>query len=424
MYLVQKSGWAKMNVLFLTLLDFNSIGERNIYTDLLREFVKNGHQVYVISPVERRRGKGTKIVREKSASILKLKIGNIQKTNLIEKGISTIMVESVFIAGIKKYFADVKFDLLLYSTPPITFQRAVEYVKKRDRARTYLLLKDIFPQNSVDIGLLSRTGVKSLIYTYFRKKEKRLYAISDWIGCMSQANVEYVLKHNPEIDPGTVEVCPNSIDVIDRSVDEGTRAVIRKKYGLPLDKTVFIYGGNLGKPQGIDFLIKCLHGQRKNGHVFFLVVGDGTEQRKLERFMEKYPQDNLKLMKHLPREDYDRMVGACDIGMIFLDHRFTIPNFPSRLLTYMQAKIPVLACTDPNTDIGKVIVEGGFGWWCESDDTEAFHDCVEQAGLAELKSYGIKGYAYLETRYSVESTYKTISASIGKGQEGRMIWMN
>ena len=60
-------------------------------------------------------------------------------------------------------------------------------------------------------------------------------------------------------------------------------------------------------------------------------------------------------MKYLPKDEYDAMIGACDVGLIFLDYRFTIPNFPSRLLAYMQAKIPVLASTDPNTDVGSVI---------------------------------------------------------------------
>ena len=84
-----------MNVLFLTLLDFNSIDEHNIYTDLLREFVKHGHEVYVISPVERRKKQKTKLLRGEKATILKLRIGNTQKTNIIEKGISTINIESV-----------------------------------------------------------------------------------------------------------------------------------------------------------------------------------------------------------------------------------------------------------------------------------------------------------------------------------------
>ena len=174
-----------MNILFLTLLDFDSIDERNIYTDLLREFYKNGHSVYAVSPVERRKKQKTTLLKSDKATILKLKIGNTQKTNVIEKGISTVSIEWQFISGIKKYFSDVTFDLVMYSTPPITFCNAIEYVKKRDNAKTYLLLKDIFPQNAVDIGMMTKSGWKGIIYKVFRKKEKQLYRLSDYIGCMS-----------------------------------------------------------------------------------------------------------------------------------------------------------------------------------------------------------------------------------------------
>lgn len=397
-----------MNILFLTLLDFNTIDERNIYTDLLREFYKNGHTVYVVSPVEKRKDQETKLLKSNKATILKLKIGNIQKTNIIEKGISTLLIEPQFISGIKKYFSDVKFDLVLYSTPPITFCNAIEFVKKRDGAKTYLLLKDIFPQNAVDIGMLTKSGVRGLIYKNFRKKEKKLYHISDYIGCMSPANVDYVIKNNPEIDPSIVEVCPNSVDPIDLSVDQQTREIIRKKYDIPLDKTVFIYGGNLGKPQGIDFMIDCLKSQEQNDKVFFLIVGDGTEFDKIQNYIHTDNPKNVKLMKRLPKNDYDKMVGACDIGMIFLDHRFTIPNFPSRLLSYMQAKIPVLAVTDSNSDIGKVIVDGGFGWWCESDNVGKFRNCItdilQEDNLIRTK----KVWSILQEKYDVKKSYIAI----------------
>lgn len=392
-----------MNILFLTLIDFNTIDEPGIYQDLLREFAKHGHHLYVISPVERRNHQETKVIKSDKATILKLKIGNTQKTNIIEKGISTISIEPQFIAGIKKYFSDVKFDLVIYSTPPITFCNAIEYVKKRDGAKTYLLLKDIFPQNAVDIGMMSKNGIKGLIYKIFRNKEKKLYRISDYIGCMSQANVDYLLKHNPEINPEKVEICPNSVEVVDMSVDKKTRDEIRRKYDIPLDKKVFVYGGNLGKPQGIDFMIECLKSQEKNKEVYFLIVGDGTEYGKIETYVESDKPSNVRLMKRLPKEDYDNMVAACDVGMIFLDHRFTIPNFPSRLLSYMQAKIPVLAVTDPNTDIGKVIVDGGFGWWCESNDVQAFCSYIdiiipnEKTPIAELEwNYLINNYSSLK----------------------------
>lgn len=403
-----------MNILFLTLLDFESLDEKNIYTDLLREFTKHGHNLFVISPVERKKKQESKLIETEKAAILKLKIGNTQKTNIIEKGISTIGIEPRFIAGIKKYFSDVKFNLVMYSTPPITFCNAIEFVKKRDGAKTYLLLKDIFPQNAVDIGIISKNGLKGIIYRSFRKKEKKLYRISDHIGCMSQANVDYILKHNPEIDAQRVEICPNSVEVMDISVDENARKEMRNKYGIPLNKKVFVYGGNLGKPQGIDFMIKCLKSQEGNEDIFFLIVGDGTEYDKIEDYINNDKPSNVRLMKRLPKEDYDKMVGACDVGMIFLDYRFTIPNFPSRLLSYMQAKIPVLAVTDPNTDIGKIIVEGGFGWWCESNDIKAFIRIMETISCENYNQNLIKHkeYSYLKEKYSTDISYKTIYKAI------------
>ena len=105
---------------------------------------------------EKRNGKDTVLVEKEKIKILNLRIGNIQKTNIIEKGISTILVSSQFKNAIKQYFSDVKFDLVLYSTPPITLLSAVGYVKRRDDAKTYLLLKDIFPQNAVDLEMMTK----------------------------------------------------------------------------------------------------------------------------------------------------------------------------------------------------------------------------------------------------------------------------
>jgi len=401
-----------MNVLFLSLGRYSSIKESEGYTDLLREFIRHGDKVYILSPVEKRDGSESKLIEEENSVILWVKTGNITKTNFIEKGISTVMIESQFLSAIKKHFPDVKFGLVLYPTPPITFVKVVEYIKKRDGAKTYLLLKDIFPQNAVDIGIMSKSGLKGLLYKYFRNKEKKLYSISDTIGCMSPANVQYVLDNNPEVDPKIVEVCPNCIEVIDKSVDEKTRVQIRGKYGIPLDKKVFVYGGNLGKPQGIPFLIECLEKCKDVDGAFFLVVGNGTEYGKLESYANSSCQKNFKLMSRLPKEDYDTMVGACDVGLIFLDHRFTIPNFPSRLLSYMQAKIPVLAVTDPNTDIGKVIVDGGFGWWCESNSVDGFVSEVQSIISSNICDKTVNEYQYLLDYYSCANAYHLIMRKI------------
>lgn len=396
-----------MNVLFMTIGKMDDIEEHTIYCDLLRYFRDAGHSVYTISPYEKRTGLQTAYEEKNGIHMLHVRTGNVTgMVSLIEKGLAQLSIEPIFIKAIKKYYSNVKFDLVMYSTPPITFCNAIEYVKRRDNAKTYLLLKDIFPQNAVDIGMMSKSGIKGHLYKFFRNKEKKLYGLSDYIGCMSPANVEYVKQNNPEIDNYRVEVCPNCIEVVDKSINAEQRRSIRKKYDIPLEKRVFVYGGNLGKPQGIDFLIECLHSQENSKDNYFLIVGDGTEYGKIEEFVKSSNQNNIRLMKRLPQEDYDTMVGACDVGMIFLDHRFTIPNFPSRVLSYMQAKIPVLACTDPNTDIGKIIEEAGFGSWCESNDVNGFVECVNK--IMQIQSVAEKEWNYLNKYYSTRNGYDII----------------
>lgn len=396
-----------MNVLFMTIGKMDDIEEHTIYCDLLRYFRDAGHSVYTISPYEKRTGLQTAYEEKNGIHMLHVRTGNVTgMVSLIEKGLAQLSIEPIFIKAIKKYYSNVKFDLVMYSTPPITFCNAIEYVKRRDNAKTYLLLKDIFPQNAVDIGMMSKSGIKGHLYKFFRNKEKKLYGLSDYIGCMSPANVEYVKQNNPEIDNYRVEVCPNCIEVVDKSINEEERRSIRKKYDIPLEKRVFVYGGNLGKPQGIDFLIECLHSQENSKDNYFLIVGDGTEYGKIEEFVKSSNQNNIRLMKRLPQEDYDTMVGACDVGMIFLDHRFTIPNFPSRVLSYMQAKIPVLACTDSNTDIGKIIEEAGFGSWCESNDVNGFVECVNK--IMQIQSVAEKEWNYLNKYYSTRNGYYII----------------
>ena len=104
-----------MNILFLTMVPIKEINDSNLYADLMREFVKHGHYVGIVSPAERRLNEETSFKEYGSNSILRVKVGNLQKTNIIEKGISTLMVESQFRNAIKKYYTDKRFDLIIYS---------------------------------------------------------------------------------------------------------------------------------------------------------------------------------------------------------------------------------------------------------------------------------------------------------------------
>lgn len=396
-----------MIVIFLTMSRVNGISNRGIYSDLMRCFRNNGHSVYIVSPRERSLGGTEGLIEVDGIHILGVRTLNLQKTSIIEKGAGQIMVEGQYKRAIKKYLKGVPFDLILYSTPPITFPRVISFLKRDNpHALTYLLLKDIFPQNAVDIGMLYKTGIRGLLYRFFRKKEKKLYALSDYIGCMSPANVEYIVKHNSEIAPEKIEVAPNSIELTPKEVVN--RDAVRQKYGLPIERPIFIYGGNLGRPQGIPYLIECLETNGNREDCFFVIVGSGTERQRLISWYEREKPKSVLIMDNLPKEDYDMLVASCDVGLIFLDHRFTIPNYPSRLLPYLENKMPIIAATDTNCDAGKIAEENGYGFWCESDSSEAFTVALDKMIHVDRLKMGEKGFEFLCKNYLVQDTYNTI----------------
>lgn len=404
-------------VIFLSLINITpaNINSNNIYTSLLNKFIGDGFEVYIVNPIEKRfyNGQNEGLSTVDGVNYLSIKIGNITKTNKIEKGISTLKIESQYLSAIKKYLADVKFDLIIYPTPPITLCKVVEYIKKRDGALAYLTLKDIFPQNAVDIEFFSNN---SIFYKYFRRKEKKLYEISDYIGCMSKANVDYIINNNDYINPEKVEIFPNSIEPINLKISNEEIISIRKKYNFPLDKKIFLYGGNLGKPQGIEFLLRCIENVKDIEDVFFLIIGNGTEYDKIKNLKNELGLGNLIIMNRLEKKEFDKVAASSDIGILSLDHRFTIPNYPSRLLTYMQVNLPVLAITDPNTDVGLDIVKGDFGWWANQHNVYEVRDIIIQimeefdCNIIERKK--VNSYKYLKNNFDISDSYECIVSKL------------
>ena len=402
-----------MNLLFMTMSRIRDISQPGIYTDILRKFRKEHFQVYIVTPHERSEGLLTSVNESCGVHILGVKTLNLQQSSIIEKGVGQLMVEYQYKRAIRKYFPNVHFDLILYSTPPITFTNLIRALQKSNpQAMTYLLLKDIFPQNAVDLGMITKTGLKGILYNYYKRKEKILYRISDFIGCMSPANVDYLLKHNPEVAAEKVEVAPNSQELREVRISAEEIVSVRKKYCLPSDRPVFIYGGNLGKPQGIPFLISCLAANSQREDCHFVIVGSGTEAHHLKSWYLENKPSSVTVLEGLPKEEYDRLVRSCDVGLIFLDHRFTIPNYPSRLLSYLENKMPVLCATDPNTDIGRIAEDNGYGYWCESNSVEAFTSILDKMIHSDMLSMGRNGYDFFKNNYLVENTYNAIISHI------------
>ena len=383
-----------MRILFL--FQTFSFDKSTIYLDLINEAAKKGHKVTLIAGTENKDAPAGR-VKNGEVEVVWLKLQNQFGAGKIKKGIIQLSIAPLMTALIKKELWKEEFDIIAYPTPPITLAPVVEKCRRHFKCITYLMLKDIFPQNAIDLGMMSKDGMTA---RYFKRLEKRLYEASDKIGCMSQANIRYLLKHEPYIDSKKVEYFPNTVkirDPVEKSAKKGE--------GITL-----FFGGNMGKPQAVEFLLKGIKRASETEElkcVTFFFIGDGSESSLIEEFIESEKPGNLTFEHSLPRLEYEEKLKNADVGIVSLSDKFTIPNYPSRVLSYMQTSTPVFAVTDENTDIKELVTEEAkCGFWTRSGFHDGFIDTLKCMVKMkdDLPELGKNGRKYLEENFDVSGS--------------------
>lgn len=402
-----------MNIIFLTLVPIRDDKQTDIYSSLMREFTHNGHDVYVVSPVEKRENKKLEKSDFGKMHLLYAYIGNYFSTGWVEKGLTTVTLGKQYKKVIYEELSDKNIDLILYSTPPVTLAPVIKALRKKYKASTYLMLKDIWPQSMADMEILYETGLYAIMYRYFAQQEKQMYLLSDYIGCMSPACANYVIIHYPYIDKNQVELCPNAINFDDDQrclmLTEVEKEEIRREYNIPHNKVVFVFGGNIGNGHDPGFLEECIRLNEKRTDTYMLFVGRGIYYKQIKRYIETNKMKNAGIIANLPQQEYLKLMSACDVGMITLDHRFTCPNYPSRLMSYLVVHKPVIIAQDEVSDVGPIAEENGYGYWCASTNPTEFVSLMDNyLDEGQRTQMGEKGYRFLKENYNTKKVYATI----------------
>ncbi len=396
-----------MRILFISSDYLRPEKGSNIYTDLAEALVKKGHIVKVVVSEERKKINKTTLFEENGIPVLRVKTGNLYEIGFVEKAFTFLTISNSLKRGINKFFPHEKFDLILFQSPPLTLYSVVKWAMKKYNANSYLMMKDIFPQNGVDIGLYSK---RSPVYLHFKKEEKRLYKTSSKIGCMSQGNIDYLIRNNPDIDANKFEIFRNTVKITNEKFSDREKDLLRKKYGINKNDVVAIFGGNFGKPQGLDFLLEILKKYKNSSNVKFVLIGRGTEKKRIFSAVNEENYSNVLMFDFIPRREYEKLTRACDIGLIFLDKRFTIPNFPSKTLSYFECSLPIMAAIDKNTDYGNMLLEEKCGFWVENGDMKNYKKYFDKlVSDKELrKKMGMNGRKYFEKECNVEKSVEII----------------
>jgi len=319
--------------------------------DLVSEFVNQGHEVTVLLP-DSSISTSWHIEKVEGIEILRLKAPETKDVSYIRRAIGEYLLSFFMFRNLKKSpLKDRKWNGLVWYSPSIFFGKLVGKIKSESQCPGYLVLRDIFPEWAVDMGLLNR----GLIYRYFKKVERGQYLQADTIGVQTPSVLNY-FERNQHGLTASVEVLNNWLSPptmlpCSISIDETILA----------GRKIFVYTGNIGVAQGMDILIDLAAEFKDDKSAGFVFVGRGSAVDHVKQRASSCQLSNILFFDEINPVEITSLLAQCHIGLIALDPRHKNDNIPGKFLAYMQAGLPVLATINPNSDLEKLIHEKRVG---------------------------------------------------------------
>ncbi len=402
-----------MNVLFIFSRHSKDPRDSTLTKDLSDEFARQGINVYVMTMSEKRDNQPTLMSIENGYNVLRVQTGNYFNCETRLEKVKTILtMPAQFIKAAKRHLSDIWFDLIITHTPFVSSQKIILPLKRYFNCPAHLILWDIFPQNAWDVGIIRNR----ILFNLFKRSEIKMLQSYDQIWCMSDGNVNYVLKNYPELKNMSIERLYNSAKI--KPLPEVNRESVRRQFGYTNEDVIALFGGNMGVPQRLENILELAElAQDAFSNAKFLFIGQGTETKRLVELTKRMGLTNVKFIEQLPREDYVTLTVAADIGLVSLDQRFTVPNFPSKTIDYFKSQLPILASLDSCAaqDYGCFLTSiaraGRFA--LAGDSGELFNRYVELYSDSGLrKELGLNGRRFYENELDVNIAYRKICEQI------------
>ncbi|MFA6407393.1 MAG: glycosyltransferase family 4 protein [Candidatus Paceibacterota bacterium] len=333
---------------------------------------------------------------EDGVRVLRVKTLPHHKVHFIIRGISQLFLPYIFWFALRKR-AKERFDVVIVHSPPLPLTITTAMVKKFYGAKFLLNLHDFFPQNAVDLGILTLEP----IIKFFERMEHGAYEKSDLIVVPSNEH-QFFLEKNRGVKNEKIRVIPHWINMGPFREARKTGR-FRKQFGLE-SKFVFVFGGVLGPSQGLDLVLRVATKLKNYLDIVFLFVGEGGEKERLVKMKKEMDLKNVIFGDWVSKEDYPSLLKDMDVGFFSLTNKNTTPAVPAKLMGYLAAGLPVLALLHKESEGHLIIKEAHCGYSALYGDEEAALEVVVRMYKERntLKECGENGLHYAEAHFTKE----------------------
>jgi glycosyltransferase involved in cell wall biosynthesis len=335
--------------------------------DLAGEFLRQGHMPLVLVPAH---GISEPFVQEKLAGVdvLRIKAPRTKDVSYARRTLAELFMPFAMLRGLRASpFGTTSWDGVVWYSPSIFHGPMVRALKRGSACRSYLILRDIFPEWAVDMGLMGR-GVP---YRFFKAVERYQYSVADVIGVQTPGNQAYFeardLHPSRRIDvlQNWLAAAPEigcSISIADTSL---------------AGRRIFVYAGNMGVAQGMNVLLELAESLKHRTDIGFLFVGRGRDAQRLRIDASTRGLDNVVFFDEIDPSEIPGLYAQCQVGLVALDPRHKTHNIPGKFLSYMQSGLPVLASINPGNDLVELIERERVGRVCTTSSKQLLSHLAE-----------------------------------------------
>src|SRR5438270_1613170 len=335
-----------------------------MFASLATELTRRGHTATILTVAEQTAP--YTVEQTDYATVIRVRAPRLKGVNLVLRGLRELRLSTLVWNNARSVISPLHADLIAFYSPTIFWGPLVRRLKKLWRARTVLILRDMFPQWALDAGEIRRGPH----YTVLSRYADLQYSVADIIGIQSPGNRAFFEQQRPQFLPRT-SVLYNWVSASSAN-DKPTE--LRKQLGIAATTPIFLYGGNLGPAQDPALLAALANRLGDRAHI--LVVGEGLAFRELESSATQLR--NLSAWHSVAQERFLAIAAQCDIGLILLNRNLKTHNVPGKLLTYLQARIPVLASLNRGNDLAELIETHHAGVACWADEPDRFLEHAEK----------------------------------------------
>ena len=143
-------------------------------------------------------------------------------------------------------------------------------------------------------------------------------------------------------------------------------------------------------------------------NIVFVIIGKGIKKDALQEMAKEQGLDNILFINYMPREDYLRFVKSADLGLISIHEKNAAPTCPSKAVSYMSLKIPMLALINSNNDYGQILQDKAHaGFWAVGSDKEKVYTLFDKlySNKQLRKQMGDDGYQFYCENLTTEKVY-------------------